>query len=385
MNNPEHTPEVFDYSFDLNCKVDEDALLGVTRTSLQATNRYYAINPRRYFEETYAATHRNSDVAYAHFWQPGDSTTDTVLVINPFGTPIYPRHTADQMARRITGDLGTEETKKVEPNDANKLLQGRFFYDTMRRAGITDTSGRSLPLTVISSPSLDHHSTLDRSERKQVAGGDFTPFAKRALDVVRHYNYNRIHAAGYSLGTIAASAVELAGERDIDVLSGNYVGDAPHFRQRHPIRPLPLGILRPYMFDSLGTPYKGNWASANGLLPRADGVNSGESYSLGHWAGNGNALVNLAIAKGLSVDGLSKVLGYMNTHRIPTTISWSESKLMQGFEDYITAQPDAKELAANGLLKLFRAKNAPHISGENPVFLTDVMVRSLLFAQTIKR
>jgi hypothetical protein len=90
----------------------------------------------------------------------------------------------------------------------------------------------------------------------------------------------------------------------------------------------------------------------------------------------------LAIARGLSRDGFSDALNYMNKNRIPTSVSWSESKLMKGFETYINTQPDALELAGRGLLQLFRAKNAPHISGENPVYLTDVMVRSLLFAQS---
>src|SRR5437016_1628580 len=133
-----------------------------------------------------------------------------------------------------------------------------FFYDTMRQAGLTDESGKSLPLIVIASPSLDHHSTLNRNERKSVSQGDFSPLAYRALEVVHNSGYNRIHAAGYSLGTIAARVVQLAGRQDIDVLSGNYVGDAPHFKQRHPVTPLPLGILKPYMLDSRGTPYEGN-------------------------------------------------------------------------------------------------------------------------------
>jgi hypothetical protein len=374
--------EVFDYTFSEDCRVDDTKLLTVTRESLDATNGYYRANKGRYFAETYGAVGRSRDLAYAHFWQPGDSTVETVLVINPFGTPIAPRHAATAMTRLVNGDLSPAEAKAVEPNDANKLLQARFFYDTMRQAQLTDESGKSLPLIVISSPSLDHHSTLSRSERKDVSRGDFTPFAYRALEVVHNSGYNRIHAAGYSLGTIAARAVQLAGRQDIDVLSGNYVGDAPHFKQRRPIRPLPLGILKPYMLDSMGTPYEGNWATANGLQPRKDGAERGESYSLRHWFGNGNQWVNLAIARGLSRDGFSDALNYMNKNRIPTSVSWSESKLMKGFETYINTQPDALELAGRGLLQLFRAKNAPHISGENPVYLTDVMVRSLLFAQS---
>jgi hypothetical protein len=288
------------------------------------------------------------------------------------------------MTRYVSGDASKELRKNVEPNDANKLLQARFLYDTLQAAGVTDEKGKYIPLIVMSSPSLDHRSRLSHRERKAVSRGDFAPFATRALETVRRNGYNRIHAAGYSMGTIAARAVELAGSKDLDVLSGSYVGDAPHFKNRHPRHPLPLGILLPYMTDSAGTPYAGNWATANGLQPRKEGAEQGESYSPMHMFGNHNQLVNLAIGKGLSRNGFSAALAYMNNQSIPTTVSWSESKLMRGFESYITSQPDALELAGNGLLKLFRAKDAPHISGENPVFLTDVMVRSLLFAQEVR-
>jgi hypothetical protein len=254
----------------------------------------------------------------------------------------------------------------------------------MRLAGVRDEAGDTMPIVVIASPSLDHRNTLTHQERKTVAHGDFEPFARRGLEITRKLGYNRIHAAGYSLGTIAARAVEIAGQHDIDVLSGNYVGDAPHFRDRHPRQPLPVGILRPYMLDSVGMGYENKWVSANGLLPRKEPADRGESYSLGNWFANGNALVNLAIAKGLSLDGFSHTLQYMKQQRIPTTVSWSESKLMKGFEDYLVVQPDAGELAKNGLLRLFCARKAPHLSGENPVFLTDVMVRSMLFAQSAR-
>jgi hypothetical protein len=375
---------VYEYHFSSEARVADDNLLDATRYSLDATNGHYRANRRRYFGEAYSAIHRESEIPHAHFWQSGDSTDDVVLIINPFGTPIVPPHTAQDMAEYIASPKDSKKKYAANPNDANKLLQAKFLYDSMPFAEIKDGIGKNMPVIVVSSPSLDHRTTLDRRERHAISSGDFSPMANRALDIAMLYNYNRIHAAGYSLCTIAARAVELAGGKDFDVLSGNYVGDAPNFKSRRPVQPLPLGILLPYMFDAGTKKFENNWAAANGLLPRKEGQERGESYSLRHWFGNGNALANLAIAKGLSRNRFSETLDYMTTHGIPTAVSWSDSRLMRGFSEYIEGQPSAVELAGRGLLKLFRAKEAPHISGENPVFLTDVMLRSLKFAQAVR-
>ncbi len=370
------------YYFDRSCHVDPDSLLPVTVESLELTNRSYRTDRAGYILETYGAVHRTEEgLPYGHYRRRGDSQTDVVLSINPFGTPIAPRHSAEEMAAYVEDREATEVPEGVEPNDANKLLQGRFFHDTLKVAEATDEVGEYIPVIYVGEPSLDHTSPLNKNERGLVAQGDFTPFAARTLDIVRRHGYSRIYAAGYSMGTIAASAVRLAGEKGIDVLAGCYVGDAPHFKDRHPRQPFPFALLLPYMFDSVGSGYKGDWI-ADGPEPRLDIARNGEGYNaFGHWFGNGNLKANLAIGKGLSRAGLPATLAYMSQNKIPTTISWSESKLMKGFEDFIYQDPSADQLAVDGLIKLFCARKAPHISGENQVFLTDVMLRSILFAQ----
>jgi hypothetical protein len=381
MAMPELLPTPHDYRFDEACHVDFDTLHPFTLDSLYLTNQLYASNRGAYIASVYSAVHRTEEgLPYAHYHKPGDSKTDAWLILNPFGTPIAPRHEAAEMIENVVDRTLTKTPDNVQPNDANKLLQGQFLYETAELAGITDIEGRTVSGIVVSSPSLDHKSPLNKDERKAVARGDFGPFAIRALDIVRSLGYGRIYAAGYSMGSIAGSAVRLAGTRSIDVLAGCYIGDAPNFKKRRPRNPLPLGILYPYMFDSIGSKYKGDWIS-DGPDPRTDIARNGEGYdAIGHWFRNGNFKVNISIGKGLSRDGLTDTLDYMHRHDIPTTLSWSESKLMRGFEDYLNDSVPAQLLAANGILKTFRAVDAPHISGENQVFLTDVMLRSLLFA-----
>lgn len=371
-----------DYFFDKECHVNRDTLHPLTLESRELSNFNYRRNRRGYIYETYEVVHTTQEgLPYAHFWRPGDSSTDVVLIMNPFGTPIKPRHSAEAMAAYIEDREAAEVPEGVEPNDANKLLQGRFLYDTLKLAGLTDPEGNHLPVLVITAPSLDHTSPLDKKGRQAVIKGDFSPFARRALEIVRRAGYQRIYAAGYSLGTIAASAVRLAGKEGIDVLAGCYVGDAPNFKTRRPRKPLPLRILFPYALDSFGLDYQGPWI-ADGPEPRLDIARNGESYNaVGHWFGNGNFLVNRAIGIGLSIKQLPDTLDYMKRHKIPTTISWSESRLMRGFESFINQDVSAEQLAHDGLLRLFCARKAPHISGENQVFLTDVMLRSIIFAR----
>lgn len=379
----ERSSNIHDYYFMEDCRVKTECLLPETIESLEKTNAEYSSDRAFYIRETYdSIQHTQEGLPFAYFRKDGDSQTDAVLIINPFGTPIAPRHSVEMMAEYVSDRKAEKKPESIEPNDANKLLQARFLKDSMDRLGFTDSEGRYLPLVVMSSPSKDHKSPLSKNERQIVATGDFSPFAKRALETVTSLGYGRIYAAGYSMGSIAANVVGSAEAHNVDILAGCYIGDAPNFKDRFIKRPVPLSLLLPFMFDSVGSPYKGDWIN-DGPEPRIDIARNGESYdAIGHWFGNGNLAVNLATGIGLSRNRLKDTLKFMNNKNIPTAISWSESRLMKGFYDFVKGEQAAVCLAAKGLLNLSRARQAPHISGENQVFLTDVMLRAMKFAQT---
>jgi hypothetical protein len=375
-----------DYIFDKQCHVDLQALDSDTIESRERTNAAYLKDRGAYLRSTYAALRQTIDCQpLALFCGADDSPTDLLLAFNPFGTPIAPDHSVEDMVDYVN-DRGAKKTpKNIEPNDINKLLQARFLYDTLDVAGITDDEGRRLPVAYFSAPSMDHTSPITAKERRKIARGDLSPMAARPLEYVRNLGFNRLYVAGYSLGAIAAGAVRLAGDRDMEVLAGCFVGDAPNFKNRYPRRPLPFGAMVPYMADSLFYGYEGDWIN-DAPEPRRDIARNGESYdALGHWFTNGNFKVNLAIGQALSRKKLPETLVYMSDNHIPTAISWSESRLMKGFEEFINNEPSAEQLAMDGLLALYCARRAPHLSGENPLFLTDVMLRSVKFARASTR
>jgi hypothetical protein len=133
---------------------------------------------------------KTTSIVYGEWNNPNDSPTEVVVMFSTYATTI----------------------------DDNMALRGKFTYEALQAAGITDEKERPLPLLFLGAPAGDGRYNLNKQQRKQVAAGDLAPAAANQLELVRRKGFGTVAMLGFSQGgSMAAAGARIAHSKELDV------------------------------------------------------------------------------------------------------------------------------------------------------------------------
>lgn len=93
-------------------------------------------------------------------------------------------------------------------------------------AGVRDVTGNPLGVLMVGSPSMNSRFGFDKSERGQMARGDFLPVARRHVALVDDLKFGAVKGAFYSQAAAMAGAFSYDAKKTIDV-NHMIVGEIP--------------------------------------------------------------------------------------------------------------------------------------------------------------
>lgn len=364
------------YDVSPECRVDQSHLLESTRQALEHYDEAYVSNRYFYFTQLEGRIRTHDGVPYAFIKDRGDSSEEVVVFHNPWATPITPDQPAETACAYVESD-DPRGKKPFDSNRWNKLIFADFVHKVIRNAGITDSSGNYLPVVAIASPSLGRRGISKKWGGAKIAEDPMYGLAETTLDVVERHDFGKLHMAGVSLGAAVIGHVLLSNAlRNFEVQSATLC-EYPSLQKRNLV-----DYAKRYVFDTKGLDIDGDWTD-EGPLPRAEIAQNGESYDIRNVIGNRNCYLNLKLAASLRRNSFDSLKGALLNHRVPTTLEYgTKSKISQGFDAQLAADPDLHLLDGVGLLQVIEAyNNAPHAHTENSVLVSDVVSRSLQFAR----
>lgn len=365
-----------DYQFN-DSRIDSATLLPETLESLERYDFEYRQNELGYFQrlesklKSYSAREgsvltgrRDADILYAKAGDVGDSSNEAVLWHNAWAQSVTPRSTSEDIFEHAESKTGID----ADSNSWNKLILADFMYFTLRHAGIRDSSGDSMPVISIPSPSLDRRGFSAKSRANPLG-----KLAIAAIDLCHIEDVRSIHAGGVSQGAAVSAEFVKRNKGHFDTKSV-FLGELPNAVRRY----LP-GFGKDYLTDGGGI--EGDYTE-DGPAPRREIVKGKESsHMLKQVAGNGNIGTNWRLVRDMRRGGVSDSLRSLAERGLPTTLEYGTSSKVSAGVPELVYQPSMCQLKHKGLLQMLRAVNGPHIHSEHIVQTTDAVLRSMKFSQ----
>ena len=287
-------------------------------------------------------TDPSTGLNYAWFKDDGSSSTDAVVIFNPFGNGL-----SDSM-----------------------LLRGYFTQLAAQEEGVTDEAGNSLSVFVLSAPTFDSEPRLSQDDISAVCAGDLGPVAREMLKSVVSKDIGRVCLNGFSLGAdIALAAGMVAPEGNLDV-AGLSIGDPAGVTDRNRFS-LALGMSKTSMGDVRRA------ASDSEIIAQEDLVAVDKDFVLNLVCRANRLYIAKALGKRQLATSLSAI-GSNLPSDIPLTLGFGEESKVTPVE---SVYDELGNVQLNGdddmVLTAIRVKGANHAWGDNMMLLYKLYSRSL--------
>lgn len=377
------------YYFGVNKELSAAIVPDEVAELLERENAVYQADKAGYFDELVEAVRAPvtpGGPKYAVISEPGSSKNTAMVFTLPFCNPLTPDY---KSGRHAAAALKNNFTKGFDSNTANNLIKHGFTFDVMKALGIRDGEGKTIPVVIVSSDSVDYQPSLSRKQKKAQKKGDLSVYADNAEAVLEHEGYGCVHVGGYSQGASVGHAM-LARSTNLDVVSAT------------------LAEMTTYKDRSTGELAK------NYLLDKPAPKNESGIKSEGKWTESGpesrrelesiqnRAMVTMAqtiALKGAWRTALALRHGTMQADLItavqkrggvfPLSIGWNgTSSITHDIEDRLIRPYPNEALDPFRAAKMLRlakaigheAAGAPHLAGESPLYYALLMGQSVAWA-----
>lgn len=153
-------------------------------------------------------------------------------------------HFVDLAENTLTHDVFDMQFGLIEPEDGSReeviLMPGTFgngawshifaraeaISELAKTAGVADSSGHPLPVLIVAAPSTESKYGISRSDRKDVAYGNFDSIARTHIRLINMLGFGAINGSLYSQAAVLAEPLARLGSRNHDVNSF-VVGEYP--------------------------------------------------------------------------------------------------------------------------------------------------------------
>lgn len=339
-------------------RVDPSTVSGDVLAAREMFDELYRSSPSIFFQRLSEYQHRESqhNQPYLLIREEDDSDTHVLLTQPPFGTNTLIR--------------------PGNPNSYNTAVKNSLLNFVLRYRGMTDPEGRPLSTLVLGRDDRDYSMRFSPAEYAAVYRGDFTPYAKRVLDVAGRLGYEAAYYYCYSASTATGgAALRAAGVKTLDI--EGFVAAEPVNFFKQPVRRFITKYVGNYAKGRRPAEVSGHWWN-DGLQVMLD---LQAEYGDGSYLGNFIRFGTLPAVRGMAQANLSGNLkGYLSQGK-PAVLAYGErSGLANQVKEIVVEDDELSAFAKAGLLDVVRI-NGPgtgHDWGEDHLAFAAVMSDGLL-------